>query len=137
MNHAETLRAQFLLAKEETPFERRLKNWVRWSIGASLYGAKGHCYSIEHRYKSSDIFYSPDAPIPVDSKDAEAFDRAYRDLLTQSPSAAYVIRAVYIKFESDGKIAGFIGCRLSDVSKRIQDSLKALEKCLHILEKRV
>lgn len=42
----------------------RIENWARWSRDR---WRRGHCVSIEHRYKSSDLYEPPDPRVEYDA----------------------------------------------------------------------
>ncbi len=135
MNHGEVLNMQFAESRkhEETEFEKRLYNWVRWCTGDI--GTFKRCSSIEGRFDAGNVFDEREAKIPIDSRDAEFFDRAYRELLSISDKAAFLVKAWFIHRTTEGKIARVVQCRLREVSSKLQASLKLLEICLHNLEK--
>ena len=55
----------------------RLENWARWSRDR---WRRGHCRSIEFRYKSPDVFEPPEARVVFDSLAAEAMHSHVCDL---------------------------------------------------------
>jgi len=137
MTHGQILRQQFneACSREPTKFERSLINWVRWNN--SDYGIHGHCFSVEYRYIALSAFNSGILSVPVDVKDAELFDRGYRELFKLCEKGAYVIKASFINRESIFKIARHLQCNSSQVSNKLHQALKLLEKCLQTFQGKV
>jgi hypothetical protein len=99
---------------EESWIYARLTNWGHWARTRPLYG---HCYSIEHRFRSPQHWNPPEPRIVVDVPQALEVERAMRHIPRRNHTALtchFVYRLparrccqiVMIRFDLWGEILG-------------------------------
>lgn len=67
MSHADSVAIE-QMGQSCDAMEFRLLNWANWALYGR--GGKGHCGSIEHRWRSPQCWYPQEPVIPVDVLDA-------------------------------------------------------------------
>lgn len=103
---------------EET--QERLENWARWSRDR---WRRGHCRSIEHRYKSSDVFEAPEPRIEFDSLDGEALHSHVCDLPDKQ---RWVLHLWFVHRAPPGFIRRKLAIRRDGLSHELHKAMRML-----------
>lgn len=92
-------------------FYDRLENWARWA--RDHHGSVGHCLSIEHRYRSPQVWYPEQPRTEIDHKDALTVEKAIRVLPLDYQKPLTMYHVTFRAKKQSGQIPAEIVAMLS------------------------
>lgn len=127
------------LSSERAELEKRLTNWMRWSLQRVRDdGARNRCCSAERLYQSdkltvaeAELRVSSMSSLPIDTVDAERVERA---MLALRPGMRRLLIALYFMMRTPGYLARRLRMPMERVERGRARALMLLSRRLRILE---